>query len=306
MRSQFRFAASLTVAALLLLIVAGDSSSQTSALVCGGQDNGATRDFAVACGGRNNQATGTAAAILGGLDNVASGERAFIGAGFQNRATGQGSVVPGGRINNAEGDWSFAAGRRAKARHEGAFVWADSTFLDFPSTAKDQFSARATGGVRFVTNVSETGTPTTGVVLNRGSGSWSSLSDRNAKENFTDVDPQEVLEKLSELDIQSWNYRSQAESDRHLGPTAQDFHAAFGLGPNDRYITNVDADGVALVAIQALHDRLEDKDAQIDQLRQELSEVRASNREVKARMETLLERVDSLRRDVAELRQRDS
>jgi hypothetical protein len=35
-----------------------------------------------------------------------------------------------------------------------------------------------------------------------------------------------------------------------MGPTAQDFRAAFGLGPNDTTISVVDADGVALAAIQ--------------------------------------------------------
>lgn len=128
----------LAVSLALLLTFAGNSSSQVSTVICGGINNIATKDFATVCGGRGNQATGTAATIVGGIENIASGERSFIGGGFQNMGKGTGSVIPGGRINNAEGDWSFAAGRRAKARHEGAFVWSDSTFLDFPSTAKDE------------------------------------------------------------------------------------------------------------------------------------------------------------------------
>ena len=43
---------------------------------------------------------------------------------------------------------SFAAGRRAKALHDGAFVWADATDADFASTADNQFNIRATGRVR--------------------------------------------------------------------------------------------------------------------------------------------------------------
>jgi trimeric autotransporter adhesin len=38
---------------------------------------------------------------------------------------------------------------------------------------------------------------------------------------------------------------------------AQDFHAAFGVGPDERHITTVDADGVALAAIQGLNRKLE-------------------------------------------------
>ena len=48
-----------------------------------------------------------------------------------------------------------------------------------------------------------------------------------------------------------------------MGPMAQDFYAAFGLGADDRHIVTVDADGVALAAIQGLRDMLREKDAEI-------------------------------------------
>ena len=38
----------------------------------------------------------------------------------------------------------------------------------------------------------------------------------------------------------------------HAGPMAQNFYAAFGLGADDTHIATVDADGVALAAIQGL------------------------------------------------------
>jgi len=69
-------------------------------------------------------------------------------------------------------------------------------------------------------------------------------SDRNAKENFTDIKVRDVLEKVAALPITSWNYK-QDNSSRHFGPMAQDFYAAFGIGPDDKHITTVDADGVA-------------------------------------------------------------
>jgi len=40
---------------------------------------------------------------------------------------------------------------------------------------------------------------------------------------------------------------------RHVGPMAQDFYVAFGVGADDKHITSIDEDGVALAAIKALH-----------------------------------------------------
>jgi hypothetical protein len=68
-----------------------------------------------------------------------------------------------------------------------------------------------------------------------------------------------VLERVARLPVQTWNYRSQDATVRHLGPTAQDFKTAFGLGESDTGITAVDADGVALAAIQGLNRKVEDE-----------------------------------------------
>ena len=57
------------------------------------------------------------------------------------------------------------------------------------------------------------------------------------------------------MKIQSWNYKAQRSTIRHLGPTAQDFHAAFGLGESDTTISTIDADGVSMLAVQALEKR---------------------------------------------------
>jgi hypothetical protein len=78
------------------------------------------------------------------------------------------------------------------------------------------------------------------------------MSDRNKKENFAVVDPEAVLEKVTQLPIFTWNYNFEDPSIRHLGPMAQDFKASFEVGASDKSIFVVDADGVALAAIQAL------------------------------------------------------
>jgi len=71
--------------------------------------------------------------------------------------------------------------------------------------------------------------------------SWVNGSDRNAKEAFTAINPRTVLEKVSALPITEWKYKAEADGSKHLGPMAQDFHAAFGLnGADDKHIATVD------------------------------------------------------------------
>ena len=169
--------------------------------------------------------------------------------GRNNTASGTYATVPGGYANTASGDYSFAAGRQAKATQSGSFVWGDSTATDISSTVPNQFIARASGGVRFYSNAAAT----TGVSLPAGGGAWSNLSDRSMKDNFAAVDSSSILERVASMPIQRWNYKSQDASVKHIGPTAQDFAAAFGVGENDTTISTVDADGVALAAIQGLY-----------------------------------------------------
>ena len=89
-------------------------------------------------------------------------------------------------------------------------------------------------------------------------GVWTNASDRNVKENFSPVDPQAVLERVAALPITEWNYISEDDAVRHVGPMAQDFHAAFGLGNDNKSLGTIDVDGVALASIQALHRRNEE------------------------------------------------
>jgi hypothetical protein len=87
-------------------------------------------------------------------------------------------------------------------------------------------------------------------------------SDRNLKGNFASVDPADLLARVAALPIASWNYIGDDPSVRHIGPVAQDFAAAFGVGSDDRHIHPVDGQGVALAAIQGLL-------AEVERLRQE-------------------------------------
>lgn len=132
------------------------------------------------------------------------------------------------------------------------------------------FWARASGGASFVTGFDENGLPASGVTLAPGSGSWSTLSDRAAKRDFRMADPEEILRKIRDLPVGYWSYRTQDAGIRHIGPTAQDFRSAFGVGEDDRHISTVDADGVILAAIQGLLRKVEQNDSRIRDLERRL------------------------------------
>ncbi len=112
------------------------------------------------------------------------------------------------------------------------------------------------------------------------SGTLSQGSDRAHKENFQAIDPSSVLAQLVKLPISQWNYISEPGVS-HVGPMAQDFRSAFGLGADDKHITTIDSEGVALAAIQGLNQKLEEqatqlrkKDAEIRELRSAVSELK--------------------------------
>src|SRR5208282_2224695 len=98
-------------------------------------------------------------------------------------------------------------------------------------------------------------------------------SDRNVKQGFQPVDSRSVLEKVSQLPVQTWSYTNDPGT-QHLGPMAQDFYAAFHVGADDRHIAVVDEGGVALAAIQGLNQKLNEKDAEIQDLKRSVAELK--------------------------------
>ena len=280
----------------------GNSALGFAATVGGGETNAALGFAATVGGGANNVAGNVAgnanfATVGGGIANTASNEHATVGGGISNTASGKRATVPGGNENAAAGDYSFAAGRRAKADHQGAFVWGDSTDAEIHSGNNNQFIVRANGGFWFgavTTNYTPTIAPgvliatSTGAYLSSG-GNWTNASDREAKANFTPVNGQEVLACLAGVPITTWNYKDQNPSIRHIGPTAQDFYAAFGVGEDDTHISTMDADGVALAAIQGLYQLVQAQAAQIAVLRQQ-------NAELEARLAALEQAIGTERR----------
>jgi hypothetical protein len=100
------------------------------------------------------------------------------------------------------------------------------------------------------------------------------VSDKNAKRDIEPVDDQAVLERVASLPIATWSYKGDDPNVRHLGPMAQDFYTAFGLGDTDKAYNPIDAHGVALAAIKALDERLKEQGARIERLERENAELR--------------------------------
>jgi hypothetical protein len=239
----------------------------------------------------------------------------FIGGGVSNQIIGSYSVIPGGLYNQVVGNYSFAAGWLARSTASGTFTWADpgtgqthsgaasnsfnvfssnsldleggsSVYLAGGSTAiqmsssfgihligpNNQIQMQPSGEVDIFSQTHPTGA---GVYIAAGGSGWNSLSDRNVKEHFTDINARDVLEKVAQMPISTWNYKSQKQSIRHMGPMAQDFNAAFHIGEDDKHINNLDEEGVALAAIQGLNQKLDEKEAEIADLKKSVADLKA-------------------------------
>jgi hypothetical protein len=189
------------------------------------------------------------AAVATGFSSVADGEASFT-TGFYTRTTGK---------------WSVALGAQADAPYQGNFVFGDATSRAqrVAPDQPNQFLARASGGVVFQVNP----TGTIGCYLSQASGGWQCTSDRAKKTDFRAVNGERLLGTLHKMPMTTWRYRTDSTRTTHLGPTAQDFYSAFGLGGDSLTIGSVDAQGVALAAAKALEARTQTLTAENTALR---------------------------------------
>jgi len=104
-------------------------------------------------------------------------------------------------------------------------------------------------------------------------GVWTNASDANLKENFQPVDGEEILDKIDQLKISQWNYKNESDEVTHIGPTAQDFKATFGVGENDKSISTIDPSGIALVAVKELRKENQELKSQVAELKKMVEEL---------------------------------
>ena len=269
----------------------------------GGFQNAAAGDFATVGGGLGNNSTAEYATVAGGSGNYAAGLAATVPGGDENYAGGSYSFAAGNQA------YAGHAGAFVWADSQNAYYYSDrndqfkiraggGVVMDVSGSSGVNPAAlyvHSTSGSGVGLYVAETSSDATAVFANAGTGDiikgfsgagnlvfvvtnngtvycqqLVQTSDRNAKANFTALDFQGILAKVARLPVTEWNYRNEGADQKHIGPMAQDFHAAFGLnGADDKHISVVDESGVALAAIQGLNQKLNQKDAEIQSLKQQ-------------------------------------
>lgn len=280
--------------------------------------------------GENVRALGDNAIAIG-KSSVAAGSRT-IAMGEGDTATGFASVALGYGASTSTSAGSPRAGTFVFSDFSVPLVYSFGSSVDtstqFHPSVTNSFNVRAVNGSFFYTNTalttgfifnSSTATMTlansklsmnsdgsttlysnssltSGVVLPAGGGAWSSVSDRNAKENFLPVNPRDILRKVVGLPVSTWNYKTQDRSIRHIGAMAQDFFAAFNVGEDDKHIATIDPDGVALAAIQGLNEELKDRDAKIGEQEKELQEQKQRLIEAEGQLRRQQGAIDALKK----------
>jgi hypothetical protein len=225
--------------------------------------------------GSDNTAVGYSVLIndTSGFYNTAYGSYALFAntTGYYNTAIGAGAFqkLTAGNSDIAVG---FLAGNSLTAGINDIYIGNQGAGTGFSSTENNI--------IRIGTEGTQTATYLAGTVYANG---MALTSDRNAKENFKPVDNQAVLARVAALPVTEWNYKTDQAGVQHIGPMAQDFHAAFQLdGADDKHISVVDEGGVALAAIQGLNQKLQEKDAKIGELEKRLDELEATVKQLAA------------------------
>lgn len=151
----------------------------------------------------------------------------------------------------------------------------------------------ATGGSD-VFEIAKVGTGTIEMTVDAGgnlftAGMVNPSSSRQVKKAIEPVALDTVLAKVAELPVAEWTYKRDAANIRHLGPMAEDFHAAFGLGADNKHIATQDLAGVTLAAVKALRQHSEqqrqtirDQQGQLDAQQERIAELEQQNRQMQA------------------------
>lgn len=255
------------------------SGRKSSAMAVGGYPEGNSIALGDSCHsldyrdvtiGKNNYTSG-AINVLIGYGNLAS----------------SGQSLSMGSITRASGNRSVLLGYKAATNSlKPAFVYSDaSSNSETVAPLAFQFVVRAAGGFVFYTDSLNT----MGVVLAPGSGSWSVVSDRSKKENLENVEYEEILAKINKLSIKTWNYKSQDDSIRHIGPMAQDFNKQYVFGNNQKMIEGADMDGVILSGIKAINKHV----VKLDSLYEPLTDLNIRIKDLNS-FEKLNNRLDAL------------
>lgn len=233
-----------------------------------------------------------------------------VAIGYLNYATGQHSLALGANCQ-AQGDYAIAIGYDSWATGrnsvcigqgtssngtEGSVLIGDNTpFARIYASNNNQMTTRFAGGYRLFTSYSDSAF---GVYMRGETSGWSNYCDRNKKENFEEIDLEDVLAKIKGIPITKWNYKGGDVLLKYIGPMAQDFYAAFHLNGTDSLgINSISIDGVNMAAAKALEKRTADMQKTIDMLVTQ-NEILVGDIE---KLKKQLENLANLENDLAEI-----
>jgi hypothetical protein len=247
-------------------------------------------------GGENNTATDYYSSILGGNSNRADSQYSVVCGGWQNSAGALYGVILGGSKDTLTSlaYSSMVFGNGVYVNNGYRVVFFDGLYSGRLGLNRDDHDSAGIGHPIHVGTNTSNGN---GAYLT-GGGAWTDGSSRTFKENFQQLDGQDMLNRIGKLPIESWEYKGTGE--RHIWPCAEDFHEAFDVGVlkedgtrDTKYLAAGDVAGVALVGVQELYritQELQKKTQEIEELRAQLGEQEQLQGRV-AQLEALVETI---------------
>jgi len=215
-----------------------------------------------------------------GVSNTASGWLALSSntTGGSNTADGSGAL-----LLNTSGSSNTAIGQIAL--RDNTFGDENTAIGYFANVSQGNLTNATAIGARAVVDASDKiRLGNTNVTVIEGQVPYTWTSDKNQKENFQPVDGEQVLSKIGDLSVTSWNYIGHDPKQfRHYGPVAQEFFAAFGhdavgkIG-TDKTINSGDMEGILMIAVQTLAKRNAELETRIDALQQAIKGLEVANR----------------------------
>ncbi len=272
--------------------IAGSGITDTGAYVGGGYNNAALGRYSSIAGGRANSAQGLYSAVAGGFNNRAVGWHSTVAGGADNRTNAQNSAILGGEYHDNTGEWSSVLGGTqdtltANADYSVAFgaqVYLNNAYRAgfFDGAWSGNFGINRDdrdGGINFPLHIGTNIFNGNGAHLT-GGGTWTNSSSRKFKDHFQALEGKELLSKIAATPIESWQYKGGSE--KHIGPVAEDFVAAFDVGTtredgnrDNEYLAPSDVAGVALLGVQELLKQNEELRQLVEELQKEVEKLKA-------------------------------
>jgi hypothetical protein len=216
-----------------------------------------------------------------GYSNTTGSSNVFIGSlTGQNNTTGSFNTFIGNLAYGASaGTNQTAIGSGAQVISNDAMVFGNSSVVEWG------FGLDPTGGniIQFINTTAKL----------TGGGVWTNASDQNIKENITQLDGAEVLEKINTLEITRWKYKN-TENEYHIGPMAQDFYKLFQTGTDDKTISTIDPAGIALIGVKQLSKNANEQAVAVESLVAENQALQKKVDEMTARLAALENCVTSI------------